>query len=166
MKPIKIMQELKESNYSNIKENDPVLDKKIKVYDINAWLDKNMNDGSLTMIAGTKEYQAFHFDQGAAIIITKEGDGCIVDYEAIGSSFNATSDTIKLDLCEKDGDDGKGHRTISLMPTARIKVTIDELLQSPSKSMKVRDFFKKWDYNDRCARNFEDIKHYIEEAGD
>ena len=27
--------------------------------------------------------------------------------------------------------------------------------------MKVRDFFNKWDYNDRCARNFEGILPYL-----
>ena len=136
-----------------------ILDKTIKVYDLNAFIDKEVNDGS-----NDTEYQPFHFDDGAAIIVTPDGDGCIVDYEAIGSSFNATSDTVYVDLCPKPGDDGNGHRTFSIMPTARLKVTVDELLSAPSKDMKVKDFFYKYDYNDRCRRNFDGIRHYLENA--
>ena len=135
---------------------DNILDKTIKVYDLNAFIDKEVNDGSRG-----EEYETFHFGDGAAIIVTPNGDGCIVDYEAIGSSFNATSDTVYVDLCPKPGDDGNGHRTFSIAPTARLKVTVDELLSAPSRDMKVKDFFYKHDYNDRCRRNFDDIVHYI-----
>lgn len=147
-----------ESRYSSIEDDDPVLDKTIKVYDINAYIDKEINKDN------KEKYRSFDFDGGAAIIVKNDGSGCIVNYEAVGNTFNATSDTINVDLCPVDGDDGNGHRTISIMATARVKCTIDELLQAPSKEMKVREFFRKYNYNDRCARNFEEIKGYLQEG--
>lgn len=146
-----------ESRYSSIEDDDPVLDKNIKVYDINAYVDKEINKDS------EEKYQAFNYRNGAAIILKKDGSGCIVDYEAIGDGFNATTDTVYVDLCPVDGDDGNGHKTISIMATARVKCTIDELMTAPSKEMKVRDFFNKWDYNDRCARNFDGILPYLKD---
>lgn len=163
MKPINVIRKLNESSlkeeskYSSIEDNDPVLDKTIKVYDINAYVDKEINKDS------EEKYQAFNYRNGAAIILKKDGSGCIVDYEAIGDGFNATTDTVYVDLCPVDGDDGNGHKTFSIMATARVKCTIDELMTAPSKEMKVRDFFNKWDYNDRCARNFDGILPYLKD---
>lgn len=148
----------RENLTEDTEENDPILDKTIKVYDINAIIDKEVNKDS------EEKYRSFDFDGGAAIIVKSDGSGCIVNYEAVGNTFNATSDTINVDLCPVDGDDGNGHRTISIMATARVKCTIDELLQAPSKEMKVREFFRKYNYNDRCEQNFENIKPYLTEC--
>ena len=150
---------LKEENrYGKTEDNDPVLDKTIKVYDINDFVDKEINTEE------GRNYKAFNYPNGAAIIVTSEGNGAILDYEAVGVSFNSTSDTIYLNLCEKDTDDGNGNMSVAIMPSARVKVTIDDLLKSPSKEMKARDFFKKYNYNDRCDRNFDEIKHYLTEG--
>lgn len=139
-------------------EDDPVLDKTIKVYDINAFIDKEINPDS------DVQYKAFDFDGGAAILVKSDGSGCIVDYEGVGSSFDSTSDERSIYICPKDEDDGNGHRSIHIMATASFKVPIDELLTAPSKEMKVRDFFNKYKYNDRCARNFDNIKPYLTEG--
>lgn len=140
-------------------EDSEVLNKTIKVYDLNTLIDKEVNDGSRE-----EEYETFHFGDGAAIIVTSKGDGCVLDYEAVGQSFDATSDTVDIYLCPKSRDDGKGHKTFSIMPTAKVGFTVDELLKAPSKDVKVKDFFYKWNYNPRCQRNFEDIVHYLTES--
>lgn len=139
-------------------ENDPVLDKTIKVYDINALIDKEINPDS------DVQYKAFDWDGGAAIIVKSDGSGCIVDYEAVGASFKNTSEEVSVYICPKDDDDGNGHRTIHVMATASFKASIDELMKAPSKEMKVRDFFTKYKYNDRCATNFDNIKPYLTEC--
>lgn len=149
---------LTESRYSDIEETDPVLDKTIKVYDINAFIDKEINPDS------DVQYKAFDFDGGVAIIVKSDGSGVIADYEGVGYSFNSTSEEKPVYICPKDEDDGSGHRTIHIMATASFKATVDELMQAPSKEMKVKDFFTKWNYNDRCARNFENIKPYLTES--
>ena len=138
-------------------ETDPVLDKTIKVYDINALIDKEINPDS------DIQYRAFDFDGGAAIIVKSDGSGCIADYEGVGYTFDSTSEEKPVYICPKDEDDGNGHRTIHIMATASFKASVDELLKAPSKEMKVKDFFTKYKYNDRCARNFDEIKHYIED---
>ena len=71
-----------ESRYSSIEDDDPVLDKTIKVYDINAYIDKEINKDS------KEKYRSFDFDGGAAIIVKNDGSGCIVNYEALGRELS------------------------------------------------------------------------------
>ena len=96
------------------------------------------------------------------ILIKKDGSGCIVDYEGVGSTFKSVSDEVHIDLHERSKDE-EGKKTIHIIPSAELTCTVSEILdETPHKSMKVKDFFNKYNYNDRCARNFEGIIPYIE----
>ena len=149
MKPINIINNITESE-----KQTNILDMPVRVYDINAFIDEEINKDS------DKKYKAFDFDTGAAILVTQDGSGCIVDFEAVGSSFAATSDTKTVYICPKS-EEKEGKKEIYIMPTASFKVTIDELLTAPYKEMKVQEFFTKHNYNDRCATNFANIKDDI-----
>lgn len=147
---------LNESIIHNLNEADEAtLDKDILVYDINAFIDKEINPKQ------DVKYKAFDWDGGAAILIKQDGSGCIVDYEAIGTKFENTSKQVSVTICPEGEDDGNGHMSFYIMPTASFKATIDELMTAPSKPMKARDFFTKYNYNDRCERNFAGIEDYV-----
>ena len=139
-----------ESNINESSDED-ILDKDIEVYDINEFIQKDH-----------PEYESHNFGLGAAILIKKDGSGCIVDYEGVGSTFKSVSDEVHIDLHERSKDE-EGKKTIHIIPSAELTCTVSEILdETPHKSMKVKDFFNKYNYNDRCARNFEGIIPYIE----
>lgn len=148
-----------ETGYHKIEEDldKDILNKTIKVYDIDALIDEEINKDS------DKQYQTFHFNEGAAIIIGPAGGGCIVDYEAIGKDFKSVDEEVEIAVCPKERTDENGHRVFSIVPTATLKCPVKELMEAPSKEMKVKDFFYKHDYNDRCRRNFKDIIPFLEE---
>lgn len=137
-------------------ENDPVLEKTVKVYDIDALVDKEINADS------EEKYQP-HTLHKAAIITKKDGTGCVVDYEAVGSSFDSIDDDITVSLSPKTEDEN-GKRSIYAMPTAQVKVKVSDLLKAPSQEMKVKDFFTKHNYNDRCEQNFNYVIPYLNEG--
>lgn len=137
-------------------ENDPTLDKTIKVYDIDALVDKEIN-------ADSEEKYEPHTLHKAAIITKKDGTGCVVDYEAVGSSFDSIDDDITVSLSPKTEDEN-GKRSIYIMPTAQVKVKVSDLLKAPHEEMKARDFFTKHNYNDRCEQNYKGIKPYLTES--
>ena len=140
------------------KVDDKILDKTIKVYDINDFIDKEVNPDS------DVQYKAWHLGDGAAILVKADGSGCIVDYEAVGSDFDSVDDLVRIDICPKDEVGEDGRTRVHLVPTASFKVPVSDLMKAPSKEMKVRDFFRKWDYNDRCRRNFDGIKEFLVEG--
>lgn len=146
-----------ETGYHKIEEDldNDILNKTIKVYDIDALIDEEINKDS------DKQYQTFHFNEGAAILIGPDGGGCIVDYEAVGKDFKSVNEEVEIAICPKDRTDENGHRVFSIVPTATLKCSVKELMEAPSKDMKVKDFFYKHDYNDRCRRNFEDIISFL-----
>lgn len=148
-----------ETGYHKIEEDldNDILNKTIKVYDIDALIDEEINKDS------DKQYQTFHFNEGAAIIVGPAGGGCIVDYEAIGKDFKSVDEEVEIAVCPKERTDENGHRVFSIVPTATLKCPVKELMEAPSKEMKVKDFFYKHDYNDRCRRNFKDIIPFLEE---
>lgn len=153
-----------ETGYHKIEEalpdfDEDILNKTIKVYDLNGWLKEETKDDE-------KHYKTFHYDDGAAIIITENGTGCIVDSEAIGKSFQNTSEEVRIEVVEEDkvSDDGK---TISfkIMPDGYLPISIDEIKkQVTAKEMKVKDFFKRRNYNDRLWHNFRNIIPYLDTA--
>ena len=129
-------------------ERDEYSDIKINVYDIAKFVEDD-TDG---------KYVPFDYDgSGAAILIKPDGTGCIVDFEAIGESFNSVNDTVVLRLNDVP-DDGKFY----IMPQYETEVSIKEILdKAPKKTMTVDDFFTKRNYNPRCIRNFDGIKEYL-----
>ena len=129
-------------------ERDEYSDIKVNIYDIAKFVEDD-TDG---------KYVPFDYDGGAAILIKSvDGTGCIVDFEAIGESFNSVNDTITLRLNDVP-DEGKFY----IMPQYEAKVSIKEILdKAPKKTMTVDEFFTKRNYNSRCIQNFNDIKYYL-----
>lgn len=129
-------------------EMDEYSDIKVNVYDIVKFV-KDDTDG---------KFVPFDYDSsGAAILIKSDGTGCIVNYEAVGKSFNSVNDTIALRLNDVP-DKGKFY----IMPQYEAEVSIKEILdKAPKKTMTVDEFFTKRNYNSRCIQNFNRIKEYL-----
>lgn len=138
------------------KDYADLLDSNVDVYDIKSFVEKESNG----------EYTT-HYTDKYAIIVCANGKGCVVDYEAVGQDFDSVDSEIRFGIVEnKDGEytDEKGvkHRTISLVATHNVKTTPKEVMEkAPKETMKYRDFFRKYNYNDRCAYNFKDLAKYI-----
>jgi len=127
--------------------NDEYSNIKIDVYDIAKFVE-NDTDG---------KYALFNYDDGAAILFKPDGSGCIVDYEAIGESFDSMSDTVILELTDVP-EKGK----MFIAPQYQANVSIREIIdKSPHKTMTVDEFFTKRNYNSRCINNFNGIKEYL-----
>ena len=137
-----------------------VLDKDVDVYDIKQFV---LND--------TDNKFRTHYSDEYALITCPNGKGCVVDYEAVGQDFDTLDSEIEFGIEEnKDNEfvDEKGnkHKTINIFATHILKTTPKEVMEkAPKKTMKYRDFFRKYKYNDRCASNFKELVSYIEENG-
>lgn len=124
----------------------------INVYDVDAFVSAE-TDG---------EFESHDFSGGAAIIVRADGEGCMLDYEAVGTAFNAITDTVKIGI-HKIPEQHEGYRTISIIATHYIKCTYKEIIdEAPVKQMTVGEFFTKKNYNSRCQDNFANIVEYLE----
>lgn len=131
--------------YSNIKVN---------VYDIDKFVFDETNG----------EYITFYYREGAAIILKKDGTGCIVDYEAVGESFDSVNDEITIAVNKIDKNSYKKN-SVFIVPSHDLKVTVAEIMDSaPVKSMTVDEFFTKRNYNSRCENNFSEVEEYLTES--
>lgn len=137
-----------------------VLDKDVDVYDIKQFV---LND--------TDNKYRTHYTDEYALITCPNGKGCVVDYEAVGQDFDTLDSEIEFGIEEnKDNEyvDEKGnkHKTINIFATHSLTTTPKEVMgKAPKKTMKYRDFFRKYKYNDRCASNFKELVSYIESNG-
>ena len=126
---------------------DEYSDIKVYVYDISKFIADD-TDG---------KYIPFHYDGGAAIIVKPNGTGCIVDYEAIGESFDSVNDEVVIELNDVP-EKGK----FFIMPQYEARVPVKEILdKAPKKTMTVDEFFTKRNYNPRCIQNFNGVKKYL-----
>lgn len=138
-----------------LKEEDSCeayLDKDIDVYNIKDYI-QNLSDGEYTT----------HYVDKAAILTNNSGQGAFVDYEAIGDKFNSLDDKITIGVVpNKEETDEEGHRTFYIMATHNANVPVKDILEkAPKETMKARDFFTKYNYNDRCERNFRELCKYL-----
>lgn len=143
---------LTESILRNLNEGDDILNKDIEVYDLDSYIQKEEPD-----------WETHTFNGGAAILVKSDGSGCMVDYEAVGYNFKSIDRHIEIGLHPHKEPEGN---KIPIYPvaTATIELTPREIIENaPHKTMKVKDFFTKYNYNDRCSRNFEGIKEYLTE---
>ena len=152
---------LQEGFYDYIdNEYADILDKDVDVYDIKQFVLNDTNNEFRT-----------HYADEYAIITAPNGKGCVVDYEAVGQDFDNLDSEIEFGIEEnKDNEytDEKGvtHKTINIFATHTLTTTPKEVMEkAPKKTMKYRDFFRKYKYNDRCAKNFEELVSYIRENG-
>jgi len=135
-----------------------LLDSNVDVYDINQFILSESNN----------ELKA-HYTDKRAIIICANGKGCVVDYEAVGQDFDNIDSEISFGAVENKNNEytdeqGVKHKTISIIATHEVTTTPKEVMEkAPKETIKYRDFFTKYDYNDRCASNFESLAGYIEE---
>ena len=126
----------------------------IDVYDLDAWINAE-TDG---------QFESHDFDGGAAIIIRQDGSGCMLDYEAVGFAFNSIDDEATIGVHKMPSRNEDGYMTISIIATHTISCTYREIIENaPVKQMTVDEFFRKRNYNDRCARNFAGIIEYFED---
>ena len=137
-----------------------VLDKDVDVYDVKQFV---LND--------TDNKFRTHYSDEYAIIVCPNGKGCVVDYEAVGQDFDSVDGEIEFGIEEnEDGsytdENGVTHKTINIFATHTLTTTPKEVMEkAPKKTMKYRDFFRKYKYNDRCASNFKELVSYIEGNG-
>lgn len=126
----------------------PHLNEDITIYDIQAFVDSELGE----------QYDAFDYTPNACILVGPEGQGCIVDYEAVGPKFENTSSEIKLGIVDAKQEDGG----IPIFPQYQAKVKVQDILEkAPSKVVKMRDFFTKYNYNSRCLNNFKELIGYL-----
>ena len=152
---------LKEGYYDYMdKDYADILDKDVDVYDIKQFV---LND--------TDNKFRTHYSDEYAIITAPNGKGCVVDYEAVGQDFDTLDSEIEFGIEEnKDNEytdeNGKTHKTIRIFASHILTTTPKEVMEkAPKKTMKYRDFFRKYKYNDRCAKNFEELVSYIKKNG-
>ena len=152
---------LKEGYYDYMdKDYAHILDSNVDVYDVNAYVLKDSDN----------KFKA-HYTDEYAIIVAPNGKGCVVDYEAVGQDFDSIDSDIDFGVVENKDDEytdekGNKHKTISMIATHRLTTTPKEIMENaPKKTMKYKDFFKKYKYNDRCASNFRELVSYLQSNG-
>lgn len=135
------------------KDYADILDQDVNVYDVEKFIADKTNN----------KFIPFHMNK-AAVVVCANGKGVIADYEAIGDTFNSVDDKVEIELNEIKGD--KANK-VYIMPTHAIKVTPKEIIEkAPKETMKYRDFFRKYKYNDRCSSNFKQLANYVQNNDD
>lgn len=125
----------------------------IDVYDLDTFIAEE-TDG---------QFESHDFSGGAAIIIRQDGSGCMVDYEAVGFTFNSIDDEVEIGIHKRNTRDENGRRTISVIATHNVVCTYREIIDgAPVKQMTVDQFFTKRNYNPRCQRNFAGVIEFLE----
>lgn len=125
----------------------------IDVYDLDAFISEE-TDG---------QFESHDFNGGAAILIRRDGSGCMVDYEAVGYEFRSVDDEVDIGIHEISTPDENGTFTISLIATHIVRCTYREIMEkAPVTQMTVNEFFTKRNYNTRCMSNFEGILEFFE----
>lgn len=144
----------------NFEEVKKYLDKEVKIYSIQKFIDEYLKNNK----------DKFQSQEELAIFETK-GKGLIVDYEAVGQIFNNLNDEINISLTkiiEEIKTDNSVIHELSLGYS--IDIPIKTILENAEhKTMKIKDFFTRYNYNSRCIENFaemiktlNDIKYFEE----
>ena len=149
-------------NNKLVEENeiDKFKDQLLDIYDINALILKLTKD----------KYQSFIWTD-MALIQYGNGKGCIVDYEAVGKSFNSLDEKLKFDVSEKEEEveqpDGSKVKSVSMYPYGTIKLSAKDIMQNAeSHQEKAGDFFSKcYGSNWRCRENLEDVIDDLKASG-
>ena len=152
-----------QEGYFDYLDNDyaDILDSDVNVYDVKQFV---LNE--------TDNQYRTHYTDKYAIYVCANSKGCVVDYEAVGQDFGSINDKISFGVeANKDeeyvDEQGNRHRTINVMATHRLNTTPKEVIEkAPKETMKARDFFHKYKYNDRCAHNFKELAEYIKKNDD
>lgn len=154
-------QKVKEGYYDYMdKDYAHILDSDVDVYDVNAYILKDSDN----------KFKA-HYTDEYAIIVAPNGKGCVVDYEAVGQDFDSVDSKIDFGAVENKDEErtdekGNKYKTFSIIATHRLTTTPKEIMENaPKKTMKYKDFFKKYKYNDRCASNFRELVSYLQSNG-
>ena len=120
----------------------------IDVYDLDAFI-ASETDG---------QFESHDFSGGAAILLRRDGSGCMLDYEAVGYEFRSIDDEVEIGIHKISTPDENGYFTISVIATHMVRCTYREIIEkAPVKQMTVDEFFKKRNYNSRCQSNFSEI---------
>lgn len=156
-----VAEPVKEGYYDEMDEQyADILDKDVDVYDVKQYV-----------LDGTDNKYRTHYTDKYAILVAPNGKGCVLDYEAVGQDFDNIDDKISFGIEEnKDNEwvdeEGNKHTTINVMATHRINTTPKDVMEkAPKETMKFRDFFRKYKYNDRCSANFRGMVKYLKDNG-
>lgn len=156
-----VAEPVKEGYYDEMDEQyADILDKDVDVYNVKQYV-----------LDGTDNKYRTHYTDKYAIIVAPNGKGCVLDYEAVGQDFDNIDDKISFGIEEnKDNEwvdeQGNKHTTINVMATHRINTTPKDVMEkAPKETMKFRDFFRKYKYNDRCSANFRGMVKYLKDNG-
>lgn len=129
--------------------NPAELDEEITVYDVNEFVKSKFG----------VDYNTFDYSTGASILVGETGECCIVDDEAVGIRCANTSEEFKLGIVDAKTDGG-----IPIFPQYQAKVKVQDIIDNaPSKTMKMRDFFTRYNYNSRCVENFRELLDYLKQ---
>lgn len=157
-----VKEPVKEGYYDYLdKDYGELLDSDVDVYDVKQYVLDETDNKFRT-----------HYTDKYAIYVCANGKGCVVDYEAVGQDFDNVDDNISFGVEENNANEyvdeqGNKHHTINLMATHRLNTTPKEIIEkAPKETMKFRDFFRKYKYNDRCASNFKSLAEYIKKNDD
>jgi hypothetical protein len=126
-------------NNKLVEENeiDTFKDKLLDIYDINALILKLTED----------KYQSFIWTD-MALIQYGNGKGCIVDYEAVGKSFNSLDEKLEFDVAEKEEEveqeDGSVVKSMAMFPYGKIRLSARDIMKNAeSHQESAGDFFSK-----------------------
>lgn len=120
--------------------------KKIKVYDLDAFLRRELN------------LQSFRYEKAAIF----EGPHGVVlaEEEAVHKRVNAISDTVKL-----GANDIAAPGTLWIAPSYEVTATIEELKTAPYVEMTMEEFFRRRNYNPRCENNYRALMNSLRDIG-
>lgn len=156
---IKELQRIADARYEELKNKSNITESEETDKEVEDFLNSDIQVYDLAKFVESKPYEGkvytTHTGDKRALIKGADGKYILADYEAVRDIANSENDEVKIYISEKSEPDDEGHFSISVFPTGTMTTTIKEIMdEAPVETMKARDFFTKYNYNDRCSRNF------------
>ena len=156
---IKELQRIADARYEELKNKSNITESEETDKEVEDFLNSDIQVYDLAKFVESKPYEGkvytTHTGDKRALIKGADGKYILADYEAVRDIANSENDEVKICISEKSEPDDEGHFSISVFPTGTMTTTIKEIMdEAPVETMKARDFFTKYNYNDRCSRNF------------
>ena len=122
--------------------------KKIKIYDIDAFLKSN-----------NPEYKPFRYEKAA--IFEGQYGFVFAEEEAVHQRVTKISDEVRIPLCKRPSP---GH--ISIMSCGELIVSLDEIVAgAPCDEKTLEEFFHRRNYNPRCQNNYATLMASLRNIG-
>lgn len=150
---------INEAAETNTITAEDFLNSEIDVYDLAPYAEnKDFGHGKGIIVIDGEEVPITAFGNEYALLKGTDGKYILSDYEAIrqiADNENDKSFSIPVGKNHK-GESNKGpYAAFDVMSLGHFKATPKDIIDNaPSKKMKARDFFTKYNYNARCENNF------------